>query len=1108
MELEWDNLNKETFGSDVSDAEDSQSWEKRHFEFVAATTGNTSALQTEKPTNIYQDETALLSNGGNNERNAHFLNRQHPPSSDNNISASQFCTPASFQIDPTAMEISRGGRGPAVNPPSPQKMPPPGFETCAYEVGNKSRYPLNSFFNEQSLNFPSEKFSNCSSFLPFEIEVDNSPFEKTNAPSSPQGPDDFNFEQSLAKSFDDMFNEDLLEGDFEAAEESASSVTETDATTQVSGSGVGGASSLGNNRRCRNISESELFPDSYKFSPPFPSVNICVNETGASSVAEKNIWDMEHEENDNDYINRHIKALLKIQPSPKPNHISLSSNKGGSVDEFHEGVGGSFTVQETRKVYTLEELEDSTENVSSTSRTESFSNENSKLNSGVGVGVNQLPLPIGTPPQRNDAMAAAQMMKHAQKLGGMPIQKGPNSGGAPTAAAAMSIHDQLALAQLTQAATAAYLRDKQAVAAATAFNISSPPRLAAGIPHNVAQQPHLAQLGPTHRNVPYPHPIPQGGRVQRNTMGNGPGCNVGRNHPQHNRYHQSSSNNYNQKGVHNNNRGGHMKEHEPIVKGLMSQKEMEWIFKVQMMQLKMSDFHVEDYYYQQWVKSRTPSQHLDTSHDQSTASNCNPSQNQPSSSTASQISQKHDISTSFSTSTGNKHISSISELAQLPSSSVVSNRNRKITETSSDGEVNSNNQQATEKGVNGTGGTERQKQQPEPKKAYEPTRFENTLGKISVGSVYKPRKLMDIEFVCRESCVSSNATGGGGSGGSNILKDSKRHREHLLFIEKCLTLFDELEQSERRNQGLASHSDAGNSQHSGVQSEETRRSRREMRKERDDLKKLILKHFDFTHLEDIVKNILLCADKGCRLLAELLTILSDEENVLLMLAVVNNLYIVIKKEHGATPVISKGNNILTRKQQFGVSLCASMKEAINKLQSNIDNVEILEMLVSTVNWKTSTFATSLLIILFESIARGKQRDSFSYRRLIEILASVETQMAPASNSSLSNSNKTSNSNEVDVSSENALSSTVGGSNKNGGSFSSSKGGSGSNKCTMKSNDVAELFNFVTGGNCSSNSTSSNDWSSMSLKQTLQLVQTDVRLPHFSKFILSSVSSSK
>ena len=64
------------------------------------------------------------------------------------------------------------------------------------------------------------------------------------------------------------------------------------------------ANTSGGHRRARNISESELFPDSYKFSPSFPSVNICFNEMGSSSLEEKNIWDMEHKENDSDYINR------------------------------------------------------------------------------------------------------------------------------------------------------------------------------------------------------------------------------------------------------------------------------------------------------------------------------------------------------------------------------------------------------------------------------------------------------------------------------------------------------------------------------------------------------------------------------------------------------------------------------------------------------------------------------------------------------------------------------------------------------------------------------------------------------------------------------------
>ena len=72
---------------------------------------------------------------------------------------------------------------------------------------------------------------------------------------------------------------------------------------------------------------------------------------------------------------------------------------------------------------------------------------------------------------------------------------------------------------------------------------------------------------------------------------------LGRNHPQqqHGRYLNNNSygGHQSQRGD-NSRRGGHQhsKEHEPIVKGLMSQKEMEWIFKVQMMQLKMNDFHV------------------------------------------------------------------------------------------------------------------------------------------------------------------------------------------------------------------------------------------------------------------------------------------------------------------------------------------------------------------------------------------------------------------------------------------------------------------------------------------------------------------------------------
>lgn len=709
----------------------------------------------------------------------------------------------------------------------------------------------------------------------------------------------------------------------------------------------------------------------------------------------------------------------------------------------------------------MEELEVGAENMdrdnlvrSSTSENQAGGSQNGGLamptGSNPAPGAKHLPLPIGTPPKRNDN-ATAELIKHAQKLGGMPIHKQP-----PGVPPGMSIHDQIAFAQFTQAATAAYLRDKQQqAAAAVCNNISSPPRAgqpanqpAAGVPHNMG-------MSANPRNVPYPHPIPQGGRVQR-SMGNNPG---GRNNQsqqqQHGRY--PNSNNSNSYGhQRNDNRRGHhhlMKEHEPIVKGLMSQKEMEWIFKVQMMQLKMTDYHVEDYYYQQWVKSR-----------KSSNGGVPPSPN-PSS-----LSQKQEPS---STGSNDQHPlaaklaqSNQSESAQVPQTSGGGgSRDRKVTETSSDGEANQSSSQsnqpetaASEKHegssssslANGATSGENQA----PKKAYEPTRFDNTLGKISVGSVYKPRKLMDIEYVCRDTMNTGSVPCG-----SSILKDSKRHREHLLFIEKCLTLFDEMELSKRK---LSSSRRENGQRESDKQVEgfnlETRGNKKE-----EEVKKLILKHFDFNQLQDIVKNILLCAEKGCRLLAKLLTLFSDEENILVMLAIVNNLYILIKKETSFYQAAGKSRK--NGKHCFGSSLCESMKGAINRLDSNIDSVEILEMLVSTNNWKSSTFATSLLAVLFECIAKGKDEDSFSYQRLIEILTSLESQENGAC------SNDASQSNLDDVSNSSSTKST------------SSKGGP----------SKVELYDFVTNN-------------SSSLRHNLHLLEADVQFPHFSKFLLSSLSS--
>ena len=244
---------------------------------------------------------------------------------------------------------------------------------------------------------------------------------------------------------------------------------------------------------------------------------------------------------------------------------------------------------------------------------------------------------------------------------------------------------------------------------------------------------------------------------------------------------------------------------------------------------------------------------------------------------------------------------------------------------------------------------------------------------------------MDIEYVCRETMNAGSIPCG-----ASILKDSKRHREHLLFIEKCLTLFDEMEQSKRKfsscnhengQREFEKHQEGIDSS-SGVHPETNC-----CKKKEEEVKKLILKHFDFNQLQDIVKNVLLCAEKGCRLLAKFLTLFSDEENVLVMLAIANNLYILIKKETSASQGAAKSRK--SSKYCFGSSLCESMKNAINRLDSNIDNVEILEMVVSTSNWKSSTFATSLLAVLFECIAKGKNQDSFSYQRLIEILSSLE-----------------------------------------------------------------------------------------------------------------------
>ena len=63
---------------------------------------------------------------------------------------------------------------------------------------------------EKQPKFPNEK----TQYLPFEIEDDSFPIDRNNPESPPPGPDELNFEQSLAKSFDDMFNDDLLDTDF------------------------------------------------------------------------------------------------------------------------------------------------------------------------------------------------------------------------------------------------------------------------------------------------------------------------------------------------------------------------------------------------------------------------------------------------------------------------------------------------------------------------------------------------------------------------------------------------------------------------------------------------------------------------------------------------------------------------------------------------------------------------------------------------------------------------------------------------------------------------------------------------------------------------------
>ena len=146
----------------------------------------------------------------------------------------------------------------------------------------------------------------------------------------------------------------------------------------------------------------------------------------------------------------------------------------------------------------------------------------------------------------------------------------------------------------------------------------------------------------------------------------------------------------------------------------------------------------------------------------------------------------------------------------------------------------------------------------------------------------------------------------------------------------------------------------------------------------------------------------------CRFLGELLPRLSSDKQILLMLSICTNLYPLIKKETAS--VSGNYETIGFRDPQFAIQLCKSFKASIADLESNIDKLEMLEILVSTANWKNSRFVVSLFVVLCSSIATEKAKDKFSFDRLVETLSVIESSLHTIK---ISSTSKTSNERDDD-----------------------------------------------------------------------------------------------
>ncbi|XP_075241146.1 uncharacterized protein LOC142336304 [Convolutriloba macropyga] len=892
---DWDQLNDETFASDISDEGDNgpTGWETCHLDFVAQQQASRNA-----PAPVPQDHSYLkTSEQRQSDRRDDFLET---------TASSLFTSSANFaNVYPTS---------------TPQRVPQTSYSSSEPRPVTKRSRLLPAIHDHRSFaDHTVQSVGDQSS--QFQIEEDKY------------------FEQNLAKSFDEMFlneNSDAL-----LSNEDGDDITILNASSSTS-------------RRQKNDSMSELFPDGFKFSPPLPPLNLAefgVTESGG------NIWNPEQQENDTDYINKHIKALLNIRPQEQRSGDQKQNNsRGQRRDSGTQSNDNSSS--EPVKVYTLEELEGA--DVPKDAKVSLSPQEHSRM------------MPIGTPP-RNETSNPPGVLNFAQFQQMMQQgMRGFHDNPQMMAAAAMNMQKQMALAAkmgiTNPDALASFLRNNQQVppgfmGPASPGNSSTSP----GFQHHQSihqqhspryqnqrynqqmQRNPVQQMRNSVGAIPYPHPIPQGGRHLNAYQNRG-------NMQQQNR---NFNNNNNNQRYQNRNQN---REREKIVKGLMTEKEVEWIFKVQLMQLKMQDVQTEDFYYQQWKRKRSKVD-VSSSYDQTNSPNRGNAQkggrnedlktenrNQLNDRVAQQGETSNNLDARNVATNGSEHSTSKPESVPANPSPPLGNPDRSA--------------QAAESSGN---------------KSYEPTRFENTLGKISVGSIFQPRKLIDLDYITRDRAVTQDVM----KNSSTSLRETRRHREHLLYVEKCLTIFDELKK--QKVQTL---------------NEDLDRSEK-LKLEQNEQQQLgyVMKHFDFNNIDEIVKNMLLCGNKGCRFLGELLPRLSSDKQVLLMLSICTNLYPLIKKETAS--VSGNYETIGFRDPQFAIQLCKSFKASIADLESNIDKLEMLEILVSTANWKNSRFVVSLFVVLCSSIATEKAKDKFSFDRLVETLSGIESSLHAIKKSSTS-----------------------------------------------------------------------------------------------------------